>query len=83
MGQMVHNLGGRNLWSFYIGWGRRLGKGYIAGALVRVDKLATFKFYAILFKLPPGDLDACVIGFDTTCSTQKYVGNTVLVPVVL
>lgn len=58
----------------------RLGKGYIAGALVRVDKLATDKFYAMLFKLPPGDLDACVVWFD---SAQKYVGNTVLVPVVL
>jgi hypothetical protein len=39
---------------------RGLGKGYVAGALVRVDKLATNKFYAILIKLLPGDLDACV-----------------------
>jgi hypothetical protein len=31
----------------------------------------------------PGDLDACVIWFDATCSAQKYVGNTVLVLVVL
>ena len=41
--------------------GQRLGKGYIAGALVRVDKLAMYKFYAILFKLLPDDLDACVM----------------------
>lgn len=61
----------------------RLGKGYIAGALVRVDKLATDKFYAVLFKLPPGDLDACVIWFDSACGAQKYVGSTVFVPVVL
>jgi hypothetical protein len=38
---------------------------------------------AILFKLPPGDLDACTIWFDTTCSVKKYVGNTVIVLVVL
>jgi hypothetical protein len=59
---------------------QRLGNGYISGALVRVDKSATL---SDTVQVASGDLDACTIWFDTTCSVKKYVGNTVIVLVVL
>jgi len=38
-----HNLGGRNLGCSILDGAERLENGYIAGAPVRVDKLATYK----------------------------------------
>lgn len=48
---VAHNLGGIDSCLFYIGWGRRRIVLGVVDALVRVDELATYKCYAILFKL--------------------------------